>query len=164
MYYKEKNMNKKRKLVSAVISFAAFTLPAIALADGFTIQLSDGVSSACSIMTQSPSRIVLTQCKEVKVGIFKKTQCNYNTSKIVNLSSFTHSGNTYTYNWTDTSFNSVAIQVDLTNYSSPNVWNGSCVYAPMYNAGIGHTTFAQQYTEPDSAYTCACGEQGWVAE
>lgn len=137
----------------------------------YTLELADGVNSACNILDTSASRVILTACTEVKTGHVTQTKCNYGTfpinvggtqlpaSLLVPVSSFTKNGNTYTYSWTNLAYNTVAIQVDLANYARPDIYNGSCTYTPTY--GGSHTAFYQQYTNPDSSTFCACNE-GWV--
>lgn len=163
----------KKTLTSCL--FAAFLAAAPSGAQtttSYTLQLADGVSPDCGILTNtSASRVLLTACTDVKRGSITQQKCNYGSFPItvsgktlpgvllVPLSSFTQSGNTYTYSWQNLAYNMVAIQVDLTNYKSPDVWNGSCAYTPTY--GGSNTTFYQQYTNPDTDYTCGCN-QGWV--
>jgi hypothetical protein len=162
-----------KKILTFCLLAATFAVPSGAqTATSYTLELADGVSSSCGILTNSnASRVLLTASTDVKVGKTTQVKCNYNSGpayiggqqlpgvQMVYLSSFTKNGDTYSYSWTNLAYNMVAIQVDLTNYSKPDIWNGSCTYTPSY--GGSHTTFYQQYTNPDSSYSCGCNE-GWV--
>lgn len=110
-------------------------------ANEYTLILKDGSNPQCNIVATSPSRVVIGHT-------------------IVELSQFTKDGGTYTYQWSDSKPVTVAIQVDLANYYQPDIWmDKDCVYAPVFNDN--HTTFTQQYLEPDPAipYTCTCSSE-----
>lgn len=162
----------KKTLMSCLFAAILAAAPSGAqTTTSYTLELADGVSPDCAIVASPRSRALLTACTEVKRGKVTQTECNYGSFPIsvdgktlpavllVPLTSFTHSGNTYTYSWQNPTYNMVAIQVDLTNYKVPDIWNGSCTYTPTY--GGSNTTFYQQYTNPASDYTCGCNE-GWV--
>ncbi len=126
---------------SAIISLLlTLGLATQASANDYTLILKNGDNPACNIVASpnSASRVVIGY-------------------EIVELSEFTNDNGTYTYQWSADRPVTVAIQVDLANFYQPDIWmNKGCVYAPTFDAG--HTTFIQQYLEPDPAipYTCSC--------
>ena len=128
---------KRYRLISALSLLLCSTNAALAY--DYTIKLENGSNPDCNISTISGSRIVIDK-------------------KIVELSQFEHEDGVYTYQWSESHARIVAIQVELVDFKVPNVWGDpqGCVYSPTFDSS--HTTFTQQYLEPDSKmpYTCTC--------
>lgn len=130
-------MNKNHALSLLIVLSVFIALPAVAY--DYALILKNGDNPDCNIVTNTAS-------SRIVIGY-----------EIVELSQFTQDDGTYTYQWSSGYPQTVAIQVNLAKFNQPDIWaNPGCVYAPTFNED--HTTFTQQYLEPDPAipYTCSC--------
>lgn len=127
--------------VSMLLLLIAATLPTTAIANNYTLILKNGSNPQCDISTVNGGRVVVQ-------------------NRIVALSESAEDNGTYTYQWSNSYPQTVAIQVDLQDLYVPDVWmDPGCIYAPEFTPN--HTTFTQQYLEPDPniPYSCTCSSQ-----